>query len=73
MSDWIRLHKPPKYCRGFWSARERKLDAKADYLYNKSYGRFMKNPVNIRNMSLLDESFKTGRIGIIEGFRFIES
>ena len=73
MSDWIRLHKPPKYCRGFWSIKDRELDPKANYLYNKSYGRFMKNPVNIRNMKLLLESFKTGQIGRIEGFRFIES
>lgn len=76
MTGFIRLHKPPRYCRQFryvdFQLRPVKdWPAKARWLFNRSYERYIADPVRAQFVEEMKNVLYKGEVGFIDRFRII--
>lgn len=66
---WIRLHKPPKLCRGdpeTWNEKQH-------YYFKRSFARYQMTEDGIQVEAIAKKTFAQGLIGRIENVSFVES
>jgi len=66
---WIKLHKPPRLCRGDpdeWSAKQR-------YYYKRSYDRYQLTEDGKRVAEIAPKALSQGGIGRIENVSYMVS
>ena len=66
---WVKLHKPPKLCRG----DSKEWNAKQHYYFNRSYDRYQMTEDGKQVAEMAKKAFSQGRMGRIENVSFVES